>query len=64
MKLLTHNDLAEKGIAYSRPQLWRKCKDGSFPRPIQVGAHRSAWVEAEIDAWIAERIADRDGKAA
>lgn len=61
MKLLAYDALRpEKGINYSRPQIWRKVKDGSFPRPIKVGAGRSAWVDSEIDAWIGQRMAARD----
>jgi prophage regulatory protein len=33
---------------------------GEFPRPIKDGA-RSRWVESEVLAWIAARIAERDG---
>ena len=62
-KLLTFPELKPvKGIAYSRPQIWRKIKDGSFPRPIHVGKQRVAWVEGELDAWIEKRIAERDAK--
>ncbi|TBB88094.1 helix-turn-helix transcriptional regulator [Rhizobium ruizarguesonis] len=61
MKLLPYDELRpKKGISYSRPQIWRKVKDGSFPRPIKVGAGRSAWVDSEIDAWIEQRMAARD----
>jgi prophage regulatory protein len=33
---------------------------GKFPRRVSVGAGRYAYVEAEVDEWIAQRIADRD----
>lgn len=33
---------------------------GKFPKPVKLGRRTSAWVEAEVDAWIAERIAERD----
>ncbi|WP_323050087.1 AlpA family transcriptional regulator [Caballeronia mineralivorans] len=29
---------------------------GEFPRPVQIGGGRVAWVERDIDAWIADRI--------
>jgi prophage regulatory protein len=60
MKLLDHDGLTTKGIRYSKPQIWRKVRDKTFPAPIKIGAARNAWVEAEIDEWIAERIAERD----
>lgn len=64
MKLLDRSGLREKGISYSDVQIWRKVKDGSFPAPIKLGAARNAWVEAEIDAWIESKIAERDSEAA
>lgn len=33
---------------------------GEFPRPIKVGPRTSAWVESEVDAWIEDRIRERD----
>ncbi|MGA7328432.1 MAG: AlpA family phage regulatory protein [Rhodomicrobium sp.] len=63
MRLLHFDELkTTKGIRYSPSQLWRKEKDGSFPRRIKLGAGaaRVAWAESEIDTWISERMADRD----
>jgi len=31
-----------------------------FPKPVRLGKNSVAFVEAEIDAWIESRIADRD----
>lgn len=64
MQLLDHDGLRAKGIKYSKPQLWRLVKAGTFPAPIKLGAGRNAWVEDEIDRWIADRIAARDAKVA
>jgi prophage regulatory protein len=43
--------------------LWRMWKAGEFPRPVKIGC-RNCWLESEVDAWIAEQIAKRDGEAA
>jgi len=53
--------LAGKGINYSRDHLRRKCKAGEFPKPIPVSDRRIAWIEAEINQWLAARAAERDG---
>jgi predicted DNA-binding transcriptional regulator AlpA len=37
-------------------------KVGLFPRPVKIG-NKNAWIESEIDAWIAERIQERDAVA-
>ena len=61
MKLIDFKSLATfKGINYSRDHLRRKCKAGEFPKPIAVSKHRIAWLEAEIDEWIATRAAERE----
>jgi prophage regulatory protein len=53
-KLLSVADLKERGISYCRAQIYRKIKDGSFPRPIHLGENKIAWLESEIDQWIAD----------
>lgn len=61
MRLLSMEDLRTvKGISYSRPHLFRKIKDGTFPRPIKLGENRNAWLETEVDRWIKERIELRE----
>lgn len=31
--------------------------DPTFPRPISLGSQSVAWIEREVDAWIAMKIA-------
>lgn len=38
-------------------------KAGRFPKPVKIGDRAVAWPQAEVDAWIAQRIAERDAKA-
>jgi prophage regulatory protein len=65
MRLLNFPDLRlAKGIAYTRRHLKRKCDSGNFPRPIQVSDRRIAWIEEEVDAWLAARVAERDKNTA
>ena len=40
--------------------IYRKIRDGSFPRQVKVGIHASRWPEAEITAWIQARLDARD----
>lgn len=47
-----------------RSEIYRRIADQTFPAPIKLGIRASAWNAAEIDNWIAERIAARDAKAA
>jgi len=64
MRLLTFGQLKERGIPWCRDHLRRKAKAGEFPAPIPVSDKRIAWVESEIDAWMAARAAERVQKAA
>lgn len=47
-----------------RSSLYRAIASGDFPAPIKLGERASAWNAAEVDSWIASRIAARDAKAA
>ncbi|MDK1372948.1 MULTISPECIES: AlpA family phage regulatory protein [unclassified Sinorhizobium] len=33
--------------------------EGRFPKPVQIGEKRIAYVRAEVEAWIDERISGR-----
>jgi prophage regulatory protein len=49
----------------SRTTLWQKIRDDQFLKPISLGnGIRKAFLAEEIDAWISERIAERDEVAA
>lgn len=40
----------------SKSTLYAKIADGSFPRSVQLIERCVAWNEADVDAWIQERI--------
>ena len=60
MRLIPYDALADRGIPYSKIQIWRLERDGRFPRRVSVGPQRYAWIETEIDQYIAERVRMRD----
>ncbi len=41
-----------KRVGLSFPTIWKQMRDGKFPRSRAVGG-KSAWLESEIDNWIA-----------
>ncbi len=48
----------------SKTTIYDRVRTKSFPAPVHLGT-MAAWVESEVDAWILDRINDRDhGKAA
>ena len=47
--------LARTGL--SRSTVYVRLDQGSFPRPVSLGARAVGWIESEVDEWIRERIA-------
>ncbi len=44
---------------FSRTSIYRLIKEAGFPQPIALGGQAVGWVEAEIDAWIEDRMRER-----
>ena len=38
-------------------------RQGRFPKPVPLSKRRTGFLEAELDDWIAARIAERDSKS-
>jgi prophage regulatory protein len=53
-----------KRAAISTTSLYREMAADRFPRPVRVLRNRVAWRADEVDAWIAERVAERDAAVA
>ena len=63
MQLVSFEELKAMGISFSTQHLNRLIKAGEFPRAIKLGPARNsrkAWLKTDIDAWISDRIAQRD----
>lgn len=43
-----------------RTTIYAAMQEGRFPRSIRLGLRSVAWLESEIDAWIDDRIKERD----
>ncbi len=50
----------ERRTGLSRSSIYRLLELQRFPRPIRIGDCAVAWVEGEIEGFIAARIAERD----
>lgn len=46
--------------ALSSTTLYRLMGAGKFPQNIALGERCVAWVEQEVEDWLAQRIAERD----
>ena len=58
LRLIRRKEVQSKtGLGAS--SIYAEMAKGHFPKPIVLSERRVAWVESEIDTWIAERIASR-----
>jgi prophage regulatory protein len=44
----------------SKTSIYRKMAEGKFPRPIRLGPKAVAWLEHELDDYLAARLRERD----
>ncbi len=42
-------------LGLSRSTIYKMIKDGTFPKPIKIGARRIAWRIDAVDKWLTER---------
>jgi len=43
-------------VGLSKSEVWRRIAAGKFPKPIKLGPNTSAFVEAEVAAWVMRQI--------
>lgn len=64
MQLVSLEELQQMGIPFKTQHINRLIKAGHFPKAIKLGPSRNskkAWLKTDIEAWLAQRIAVRDG---
>lgn len=54
-RLLRRSDVLAR-VGFSKSTLYALVKSGAFPKPRKLSANIVAWVESEVDAWIAARV--------
>lgn len=58
-RLLRRRDVELK-TGKSRSAIYAGISNGTFPAPVAIGDRSVAWLEAEVDAWIAARLHERN----
>jgi prophage regulatory protein len=43
-------------VGLSRSSIYLAVSQGKFPRPVSLGARAVGWLEAEVDAWLFQRV--------
>lgn len=62
---LLRRPAVEAKTGLSTSSIYAKMARGEFPKPIRLGPKSVAWIEDEVDNWIAARVAaSRQGEAA
>lgn len=63
-RLLRINEVTSR-IGVSRTTIHRMVTKGLFPKsvPLIPGGIARAWVEVEVEEWLAQRVADREMEA-
>ena len=46
----------ESRTGLSRSTIYLRIKEGSFPKPISLGARAVGWLELEIEEWLDHQI--------
>lgn len=59
MKLLRLPQVIER-TSLRRSTIYEMMQAGTFPKPVKLNLRSNGWIEAEIDAFIEARIAERE----
>jgi prophage regulatory protein len=59
MRLLRCESVTAK-TGLERSAIYQRMQRGEFPKQVRLGPKSVGWLESEIDAWIAERVRQRD----
>ena len=56
--LLTIEEVGSR-IRLSKPTIYKLIRQGQFPQQLHLCANKVAWLEREVDEWLASRVAAR-----
>lgn len=62
MRLLRPAEVRQK-VALSTTEINRRREAGIFPHPVALGARAIAWLESDINRWIAALVGGADDEA-
>jgi prophage regulatory protein len=63
MKRIVRLPIVEAKTGLKHSAIYQRIAEGTFPAQVPLGAKAVGWIEAEVDAWIDARAAERDGIA-
>ncbi|MDC9594784.1 helix-turn-helix transcriptional regulator [Xenorhabdus sp. IM139775] len=48
----------QRRTGYSKAWIYKLISDGEFPKQVKIGPRSIAFIESEIDDWVAQRITE------
>ncbi len=57
-RLLRRSEVQDR-VGLCKSTLYSRISVGTFPKPVTLGSS-VRWVESEVEAWISERVSERD----
>lgn len=57
--ILKINEVVQK-CNLSRATIYKKVKEGTFPKQIKLSERSSGWLESEVNQWIESRVKERE----
>ncbi len=60
---LERRKAVQQRVGLARSTLYGLIREGQFPAPVKIGARAVAWNSADIDAWIAGKLAAKGARA-
>lgn len=57
--ILKINEVVQK-CNLSRATIYKKVKEGTFPKQIKLSERSSGWLESEVNQWIESRVEERE----
>jgi prophage regulatory protein len=61
MKRILRLPAVKSATGLGRSELYDKIRRGEFPPQVKLGPKAVGWLESEVDAWIDQRVSERDG---
>lgn len=64
IRIIRHDEV-QRVVGLSRSSIEARVAEGTFPQPVALGERSKGWIEAEVQAWLRERVREsRDAQAA
>jgi prophage regulatory protein len=53
--------ISKTGIG--RSTIYTKIAENNFPKPVHLGSRSVGWIEAEVDAWLSDKVRLKNNSA-